>query len=78
MECAKKMENLNSKPISPPRNNRVANKKHTKKTDPKPESVLRVQGEYLKRLNPSDAFRQIQPEQLHRIHVNYSKLIRSV
>lgn len=65
----KKMEILNLKPNSP-RNNRLPNKKRIRKDDPKPECVLRVQGEYLKRLNPSDAFRQFQEEQLNRISVN--------
>lgn len=60
------MEKLNLKPNSP-RINRV---KRTKKIDSKPECILKVQGEYLKRLYPSNTFIQYQAEQLSRIHVN--------
>lgn len=73
----KKMENLNLKSNSP-RNNRVPIRKRTKKIDPKPECILRMQGEYLKRLNPSDTFIQYQEKQLHRIYVNKPKFICSV
>lgn len=70
------MEKLNLKPNTL-RNSRVPTKKRTKKMDPKPQCILKMQGEYLKRLNPTDTFIRYQEEQLNRIYVNKQKKLCS-